>query len=308
MTLILARSRLLPDIRMPVLPPRALWTLVGATAVPLWATWPLLAATTASALPLFQYLAILFAVGAVTLVALRRVAATGAKVRPAAGAGWRGSAWAAAWMVALGLLASDVLFIRSLGYIPAAEANLLLYLWPLMVVGMASLLRLVRLRRLHVLAMALGIVGAVLVLGGRPENLSPQGTLLALGGGATWALYVVFRMWQGDRAPDALALGLGLSAALSFGLHLLLEDWLSPSLPGLLGAVLAGIGPLALGNLAWDVGARRGDRVTLATLAYATPLVAALLLAAAGLATLGLGLVAGGALIVLGGYVSSRAG
>lgn len=298
-----ARIGLAFVLRAPRPGPRALWTGVGAAAVPLWATWPLLAALTVAEMPLFQYLAIIFAAGALTLMALRPRAAPAPQ-----GGGLRASAWATAGMVALGLLVSDILFILALRQIPVAEANLLLYLWPLMVVALAAGLGLIRLRPLHLAAMVLGVVGAALVLGARPQTLHVQGVALALAGGLAWAIYVVFRLWQGARAPDALARGLALSAALALGLHLGVEDWVTPSAWALAGTVLVGVVPLALGNLAWDLGARRGDAVMLATLAYATPLVSMLFLSAAGLVQPGPGLVVGGILIALGGWLSARAG
>lgn len=97
-----------------------------------------------------------------------------------------------------------------------------------------------------------------------------------------------------------------LSAALALALHLGLETTVVPTALGLLSTVLVGIVPLALGNLAWDHDVRRGDRVLLATLAYATPLVAALLLVAFGFAQATAGLLVGGLLIVTAGVVSAR--
>ena len=58
---------------------RVIWTLVGAAAIPLWATWPLLAVLSTGTMPLFQFLTIIFAVGAVALFILRR---SGSAVKP----------------------------------------------------------------------------------------------------------------------------------------------------------------------------------------------------------------------------------
>jgi len=285
---------------------RVFWTLVGASAIPLWATWPLLAALTTTAMPLFEYLAIIFATGAVVLLALPGSRAAAGATGPRPASTLRRSAWAGALMVAVGLLLSDVLFIMALRHIPAAEANLILYLWPVVVVLLAAALRLSSLRMHHLAAVALGLVGAVLVIGGNLGGMSWTGAGLAAGGGLAWALFVVFRLWQGEGAPEALARGLALSAAVAFAIHLVLEDWVMPAPAALAGTLLVGIVPLAFGNLAWDHGVRKGDRVLLATLAYATPLVSALLLIAAGLASPTLGLVGGAILIVAAGITAAR--
>jgi drug/metabolite transporter (DMT)-like permease len=301
-TLIVARIRLPDTASWPPLGSRALWTLVGASAVPLWATWPLLAALTTTAMPLFQFLAMIFAVGAAVLLVLPR---SGASHRRAT-RHLRGSVWAGAVMAAVGLLLSDILFVLALRHIPAAEANLIIYLWPVMVVLLAAPLGLAALRPHHIAGVMLGLAGAALVLGGDVGGLSWAGIGLAAGGGLAWAIFVVFRLWQGEGAPDALVRGLGLSAALALALHLLLEDWVMPPPAALAGTFLVGGVPLALGNLAWDHGMRKGNRVLLPTLAYATPLVSALLLIGAGLATPTLGLLAGAALIVAAGVVAAR--
>src|ERR1041384_7018341 len=113
MAVVVARLRLLDAVAWPPPGSRALWTLVGATAVPLWATWPLLAAMTTPAMPLFQYLTIIFADGAASLLALPGAGADAARTRREA-PGLRHSVWLSAAMVAVGLLLSDILFIRAL--------------------------------------------------------------------------------------------------------------------------------------------------------------------------------------------------
>jgi drug/metabolite transporter (DMT)-like permease len=306
MTVILARLRLSDLIPWPPLRPRTLWTLVGTCAVPFWATWPLLAALTTTAIPLFEYFTIIFAIGAAVLLVLPRSGADTAAAHPRRGSGLRGSVWSAAVMVAVGLLLSDVLFVLALRYIPAAEANLIFYLWPVIVVLLATMLGLAALRPRHFAAMILGLAGAALVIGSDAAGLSWAGLGLAAGGGLAWAIFVVFRLWQGEQAPDALVQGLALSAILSLALHLLLERWVTPPPAALAGTFLAGGIPLALGNLAWDHGIRKGNQVLLATLAYATPLVSALLLIGAGIATPTLGLLSGAVLIVTAGIVAAR--
>src|SRR5262249_58453726 len=106
---------------------------------------------------------------------------------------------------------------------------------------------------------------------------------LALLSGASWAAYCRFRLWQGSAATAVLGRGCGISAILCGALHLLLERTVQPSWGALAAAIVVGIAPLALANLAWDRGLRRGDSRLLAVMAYATPLAGALILIAAGL-------------------------
>lgn len=284
--------------------PKVIWTLVGAAAIPLWATWPLLAVLSTGTMPLFQFLTIIFAVGAVALVGLRR---NGSAREPelAARVSWISRCFHAA-MVAVGLLVSDIFFIQALQHIPAAQANLILYLWPLMVVLLGALLGLLVLRGRDMLSVAVAMCGAALVIGPGANELSWVGIGLAAAGGMAWAVFCVFRLWQGPDAPDALTGGFALSAAISLLLHLATETTVQPPPLAILSAVLVGAIPLALGNLAWDHGIRKGDRVLLAVLAYATPLVGALVLVAFGIAEATAPLLFGGVLIVAGGVISSR--
>lgn len=282
--------------------PRTLWTLVGIAAIPLWATWPLLAVLSTS-VPLFQFLTVIFAVGAVLLLFLPK-----ASPQPGKSTGKEGwlAAWLPAFMVALGLLVSDIFFIWALRFIPAAQANLILYLWPMMVVLLGVMLGLFALRANHLVSVAVGLAGAALVIGAEVTTVDWLGVALAAAGGLAWAVFVVFRVWQGENAPDALMRGFALSAAISLALHLAIETTVIPPIGTLICTLLVGVVPLALGNLAWDYGIRRGDRVLLSVLAYATPLVSALILIAAGFASPTIGLLAGGITIVAAGIISAR--
>jgi drug/metabolite transporter (DMT)-like permease len=283
--------------------PRALWTLVGLSAIPLWALWPLFAVISGS-MPVFEFSAIIYTVGAATLFALRSTVPAARQKAPASRLS--PAAWLPAVMVSFGMLLQNVLFLHAVRYMPAAQANLIVYLWPVMVVVLASLLRLVSLRRHHLLSVVLALAGAAFVVGPDLAIGSWAGIGLALTSGLAWAVFCVYRLWQGPNAPDALAPGLALSAVIAIILHACSEPAVMPGATALLGALLDGAVPLALGNLAWDNGIRRGDKVLLAVAAYATPLVSAVILIAFGLASPSTGLFVGGVLIVAGGLVSTR--
>lgn len=303
---VLERRRFVSESALRLPPPTILWTIVGATAIPLWATWPLLAAVTATSVPLFQYLSLIFAAGAGSLWLLRTGSGGSVWGHRSGERGAKGSVWLAAIMVCVGLLFSDVLFLLALRHIPAAQANLLLYLWPVMVVLLGKALGLAKLTVWGLVGIMLGLFGAIAIFEAGGTGLSPIGALLALGGGFVWALFVVFRMWQGPNAPDALARGLALSAAVAFLLHVIFESWTWPSLGAFALIMAVGVVPLALGNLAWDHGIRKGDKMMLATMAYATPLVSATFLIIAGFAIPTVSLAVGAVLIVAAGLVASR--
>ena len=251
------------------------WTLIGGLSIPLWATWPALSLQ-ARDLPPLECVTMAFLVG---WLILRKL-----EVRPPGAVNKASpSSWIAAFAFALGISGSAVFFLMATHYIGAAEANLITYLWPAMIVVFGALLGIFRLRLRHVLGIALGFFGAAVLIGVGTLKASYVGIALALLAAISWALYCVFRLkWRGETGP-LLSRGFGISLLLCGVLHFLLEHSVAPSVASAAAAVLIGIAPTAFANLAWDRGFRYGDSQLLAVAAYGTPLCSALLLALLGL-------------------------
>jgi drug/metabolite transporter (DMT)-like permease len=179
---------------------------VGAFAIPLWATWPALALWSLE-IPAFECLTIAFAVGWVVLALLER----GAKTQKSSSPKRRWSSNLPAIACAIGLSGSNAFHILATHYIPAAEANLLSYLWPVEIVAAGALLGLFTLRARQVVGLVLGFVGAVVLMGGGKLSLSATGAVLALLSGISWAAYCVFRLKRARGAPSTeLTAGSGL--------------------------------------------------------------------------------------------------
>lgn len=278
-------------------PSPTVWTCVGGLAIPLWATWPALALQTQQ-IPAFECLMIDFLVG---WLALRRMERPVAKL-DSEPSSWQ--SWIPAVAFALGLSGSSAFFILATHYIAAAEANLISYLWPGMIVGFGAVLRLFHLRLRHVVGIILGFAGAAILIGGGTLSMSYMGIGLALLSGVSWALYCLFRLtWNAAPAP-LLARGCAISALLCGVMHLLLEPSVLPSIGAVAAAAAVGIVPTALANFAWDEGFRKGDSQLLAVMAYATPLCSAILLIVLGLESFTWNLLLGAIVIVAAGILS----
>lgn len=278
------------------LSPRA-WTCVGGLAIPLWATWPTLSLYTRD-IPAFECLAIAFLVASFVLSR-----AQPRLVKFSADASSRRS-WIPAVAFAVGASGSAVFFLLATHHIPAAEANLITYLWPGMIVGLGAMFGIFRLRKRHIVGITLGFVGAAVLTWGGSFALSYSGIGLALLGGIFWALYCVFRLKWKEATGPLLARGFGISAALCGLMHLVLEPSVVPTIHSAAAATLIGILPAAFANLAWDEGFRRGDSQLLAVMAYATPVCSALLLIALGLESFTGALLVGAVLTVIAGFCS----
>jgi drug/metabolite transporter (DMT)-like permease len=273
------------------------WTGVGLLAIPLWATWPALALRALS-VPAFECLTVAFLFGWFALSRLE-------KISPSEGGTAGGFfSWVPGIACALGLTGSNAFHILATHYIPAAEANLISYLWPVEIIALGAALRLFRLRLRHIVGLSLGFSGTAMLLGGATLSLSITGVTLAFISGISWALYCIFRLiWKGEPTL-VLQRGCAISTALCAALHLTMEPTVVPDLGGLAASAAVGIVPLALGNLVWDKGFRRGDSQLLAVMAYATPLCSALLLVALGLEVPTRALLVGATLIVTAGFLS----
>jgi drug/metabolite transporter (DMT)-like permease len=205
---------------------------------------------------------------------------------------------------AFGLSGSNAFHILATHFIPAAEANLVSYLWPVEVIGLGVIIGLFVLTSRQVLGLILRFTGAVILIRGGATTLSLTGIALAFISGLSWAAYCIFRLrWKGS-VQNALSRSCLLSAISCAGLHFVLEPTVIPSAGALASSAAIGLIPLALGNYVWDEGFRRGDSQLLAILAYATPLVSALFLVELGMEVFTLSLAAGATLIVLAGYLA----
>ena len=183
-----------------------------------------------------------------------------------------------------GLFGFHFLLFIALRHAPPVEANLVNYLWPLLMVLLAPvLLRGVALRALHLLAALLGFVGAAIAIlgarsGAHPANSETWGFGLAAGSAFIWASY---SLWT-QRVPAFPTAAIGLfglvSGLLSLACHAMLEPAATLSARDGLLVVLCGLGPLGAAFYLWDMALKRGDARQIGILSYLTPLASTALL------------------------------
>ena len=182
-----------------------------------------------------------------------------------------------------GLFGYHFLLFVALRSAPPLEANLVNYLWPLLIVVLAPVvLAGIRLRVLHVVAALAGFAGAALaIVGGREiaGELS-WGYLAAAASAFVWATYSLGTQ-RVARFPTA-AIGLfGLvSGLLALACHALLEPAVAFSARDWLLIAVIGLGPLGAAFFLWDAALKRSDPRRIGLLSYLTPLASTALLAA----------------------------
>lgn len=277
-------------------------TLIGLTAILMWS---LLAALTLAtgAVPPFQLLAMTFAIGALTGF-IGIVVRTGSAEMPRPPL--------TAMLIGVGgLFGYHALYFLALRAAPPAEAGLLNYLWPLLIVLLSSLLPGERLRRHHVIGALLGLAGTAVLLWG---NLSSEftasqiaGLTAAFAAAFVWAGYSVVSRHFRNVSTDAVAVYCATTAACAFIVSRATETWAWPDGAGAWLAVIAlGIGPVGAAFFAWDIGMKHGDIRVLGAASYATPLLSTGCLIASGYAQLNASLGLAAILIAAGGLVAAK--
>lgn len=255
-------------------------TFIGLTAILMWS---LLASLTVASgkMPPFQLAAITFAIGAC-------VGALTWIVRPGRAAHLRQPA--VAWLIGVGgLFGYHALYFLSLRHAPPAEAGLVNYLWPLLIVLFSALLPGERLALHHVAGALLGLAGTIVLffghgLSGFAWEYAP-GFFAAFVAAFVWAIYSVLSRRLAHVPTDAVAGFCAATSVLAALCHLLLEQTVWPeSLGQWLAVLLLGIGPVGAAFYAWDVGMKHGDIRVLGAASYATPLLSTGFLVAAGFA------------------------
>jgi drug/metabolite transporter (DMT)-like permease len=278
-------------------------TLVGLGAIGLWSVLALMTAASGQ-IPPFELAALTFLIGG--LIGLAYAAARGrlgALVQP----------WPV-WLVGVGgLFGYHALYFAALRLAPPAEASLIAYLWPLLIVLMSALLPGERLSARHIVGALLGFGGAAVLFWGRIAgaasltDTAALGYLLALGCAFVWSSYSVLSRRLRQAPTEAVAGFCLVTSALAAICHFAFETTAIPENLSQTAAIVGlGLGPVGLAFYVWDFGVKNGDIRLLGVAAYAAPVLSTLILVVAGFApatpSLGMACV----LIVGGAIVASR--
>lgn len=273
--------------------------LFALGAIVLWASLATLA-TLLSEIPPFLLTGIGLIIGSVISLPL---------------SGFKLSAWkvpAKTLMVGVyGLFGYHLMLFIALQTAPPVEANLVNYLWPLLVVVLAPLFsRHLKLGPRHTIAASAGFTGAAIAIvsSGQVSGVFvfQAGYLFALAAAVIWATYSL--MTTKLRAFPTSAIGLfGLvSGLLAIGAHFLLEDPAVISANDWVLLVILGLGPLGGAFYFWDAALKIGDPRRIGLLAFLTPLLSTTLLLVVSGRSLSWQLIVATALIVGGAVLGSR--
>jgi len=276
-------------------------TLTGLVAILFWAVLALTTALT-NRIPAFELLGLTFAVATA-------MGAASWPFRPGAAAALRQPL--PVWALGVGgLFGYHAVYFAALKRAPPAEASLVAYLWPLLIVLFSAMLPGERLRWYHVAGAVLGFAGVLALALGRGvagfDAAHLPGYMLALACAFIWSGYSVLSRRFKAVPTDAVVGFCAVTCLLALACHVALEETVRPNGTEWLAILGLGLGPVGLAFYAWDRGVKHGDIRLLGVASYATPVLSTLILVAVGFAqpTLALGLAV--ALIAGGALVASR--
>lgn len=226
--------------------------------------------------------------------------------------GWTSIAPARLVLGVYGLFGFHFFLFFALRRAPAIEANLINYLWPLLIVLLAPVLvPPTTLTRWHVAGGVLGFAGATLLMLGNVQGFSAE---YALGYGCAavsafiWASYSLLtrRLGEAQAAPSgSVALYCLVAGVLSLLCHAAFEPRTAIAGTDWLWLILLGAGPMGLAFYTWDAALQRGDVRAIGALSYATPLLSTAVLWLTGAGQLGWNAAGAIVLIVAGAVLAS---
>ncbi len=209
-----------------------------------------------------------------------------------------------------GIFGYHFLLFTAFRFAPTIEANLINYLWPLLIVVLSPIvLRGFSLRPNHLVGAIAGLLGAALIVTGGSLEIDLAGLpgyLLAAAAALVWALYSLLT----KRLPPFPSGAVGgfclASGLLSLAAHLLQAGFAGIAMlgaPDWVFLLLLGAGPMGAAFFFWDAALKRGDPRVIGSLSYVTPLISTLALVFLGgksltpLSALAMALIVAGAVV-----------
>jgi drug/metabolite transporter (DMT)-like permease len=208
-----------------------------------------------------------------------------------------------------GIFGFHAFFVFAVNTAPPVEANLIVEIWPLLIVFLTPLFFRDRpLGTHHVIGTLMGFAGAALIVSGGELRLDPA-HLPGYGAAAVcaiiWATYSLLTKWLPPFPTAAVAMFCLLSGILSLALHFLLEPRVMPTGGDWPLLIWLAVGPMGGAFFTWDYALKRGDPRIIGALSFFIPLFATAWLVTLGARPLTWAAGAAMLLIITGAFVGS---
>ncbi len=175
-----------------------------------------------------------------------------------------------------GLFGYHAALFVALSTSPSVQANLVNYLWPLLIVLLAPLFsKKIKLNLRVVIGGLMGFIGASLAIlsGSSSDGLFYSGYLFAFMAAVIWSTYSLATNRIGSFPTPAVGLFALVSGILSIAMHFVFETQVSLSSFDWMILVLLGLGPLGAAFYLWDYAIKRSNPQEIGLLSFLTPLL-----------------------------------
>lgn len=164
---------------------------------------------------------------------------------------------------------------------PSVQANLINYLWPLLIVLLAPLFsKKLRLSTRVAVGGLMGFLGAALAIlsGSSTDSVLYSGYAFAFLAAIIWSTYSLATNRIGSFPTPAVGVFALVAGLLSLAMHFLFEEQVALSSYEWLILVLLGLGPLGAAFYFWDYAIKKGNPQEIGLLSFLTPLLSTSLL------------------------------
>lgn len=180
----------------------------------------------------------------------------------------------------LGYFGYHFLLFYAFRYAPAVEANLINYLWPVIMVLLTPVFFPdQKLRSYHFIGAVLSVIGSVFLVAGKGGELNWEnaiGYLLALGAAITWPLYSIVKKKFPPTSVWAIGSFCLCSGILCLMTHVFIEPRVVLQSRDALLLFFMGVGPFGVAFYCWDLAMKKGDSRMMGALSYLTPVLSTL--------------------------------
>lgn len=200
-----------------------------------------------------------------------------------------------------GLLGYHLALFIALKSAPAVEANLINYLWPLLIVLLTPFyIKGERVSLRLAMAALMGFAGATIAIAssGLSSGSFALGYLFAFVAALVWATYSLGIKRVGEFPTAAVGVFAFVAGLSSLIIHLLFETPKLPTVEEWNLLFFLGIGPLGAAFYFWDYAMKKGNPQQIGLLAFLTPLLSTILLVSVTGRELSVALVFAGVLII----------
>lgn len=214
------------------------------------------------------------------------------------------------WVIGIiGIFGNEVLFIMSFKYAPVAHADLINFLWPIMVVLFSALMPNEKFHFRYLIASIIAFIAIYILIFYDKEKVMSfkyqyiKGYVFAFGAALFWTCYTLISKSYGKLKPEMIGIYCGFGLILSLCMHLYYEETVIPSFENVLALIFMGIATHCLAYFFWDYGIKKGNFKLLSILSYFNPIISILILILLGFAKPSYALCLATVLIFIAGVV-----